>query len=499
MPVSIFRLLAALVCASVIGVSSPAVADAQTDALATRWSAALEKLRGGECDGKTWLAVSEDTSFPKLSSEQRAITYINMGACIGGSRRHEWRVLASKEPDAPPMVWGLLFLEAVDRHDTPDALKNLEADLAAARRTGQAFDVVNDDGVYFLNGRLRTDPAAKMRLLSVLDAAEWKPSDPSQDLSPIWLELSLMLLEQGKTGEAARVAKKVTAAESLLGMRLDNRFASLLKDDPQAFDVEYAAFADLRRLERVHETAENNDNSAYLIIDALRVLGRLDEALEFADRVLKKEKILDENGRDYRNWIEDRRAYVLLQLGRFDEAVTTEQTAATRPERGGANVSQVINLAEMLIDQGRFQQALAVLAKRDKDAGTSAVGKAYIEQDRVCIFNGLGDAAQQDKALAYTAAHVGDNRTARLHALLCANDSAAASRLMVDWLEDPLARERALIQLCTAPSRPLGSYQAVLSQRFDQVRKDPAVVAAVAKVGRTEALKAIGAVWPDFP
>jgi hypothetical protein len=93
-------------------------------------AAALERLQKTGCHGEDWTAVASDNDFSSLPSRDRAITYLNLAACVGGARLHEWRVLASKEPDTPPLAWGLLFLEAVDAHDTAGAFADLEADLA---------------------------------------------------------------------------------------------------------------------------------------------------------------------------------------------------------------------------------------------------------------------------------------------------------------------------------------------------------------------------------
>jgi tetratricopeptide (TPR) repeat protein len=481
-----------------LGVTASAAPSA-TDALAARWTAALQHIDGGKCDGAEWTAISQDPAFPKLASAMRSATFINLAACIGGDRTHEWRALAAKEPDAPPLAFALLFLEAVNRRDTEAALADLEADLRAAKRLGMSFVITNDDGIYYLYRRLDGDLASKRRLLAVLDAGDWTPSDSAQDPSAYWADFSTLLLEAGDPVKAARVAKKVTAADILLGLRLDRRFAGMVKADPAMFDMEYAAYAELQRLQKLYAAAADNDNGAYAVIEALRDLGRDDDAVAFADGVLKKDRIVDDKGLDYRNWIEDRRVYALIGLGRFDEAIAAERLAAGRKERGGPNVSQVINLAEMLIDQGRFQEALDLLGPMDEPGRTSPLGHGFVVQTRVCAFNGLGRSKDQADALAYTAAHVGDNRPARLRALLCANDIPGAARLMVDWLGDPVARRRALVELCTAPARPLGSFQAVLSDRYRKVRADPAVVAAIAKVGHTEALRTVGANWPEFP
>jgi tetratricopeptide (TPR) repeat protein len=474
---------------------SVSAAPSGADALAARWQAALQQVGQGKCDGAEWTAISQDPAFPKLASAMRSATFINLAACVGGDRTHEWRALAAKEPDAPPLAFALLFLEAVDRRDTNEALADLEADLRAAKRLGMSFVITNDDGIYVLRYNLKDDAVSRRRLFRDLDESNWKPSDPVDDPSSFWADYSTMLLDKGEQTTAARVARKVTAPVDLFGMRLDRRFAPLVERDPATFDVDYAAYATLEHLQRAYAEA-SDDNGAYEIIGAMRALGRYEDALAFADQVLKKDRIVDHRGRDYRNWIEDRRARVLFDLGRFDEAIAAERTAASRLERGHANLSQFLNLAKMLVSQGRFREALTTL---EPLMTTDPADTAFLAGVRVCAFNGLGDLKGQREALAFTAAHVSDNRHARLRALICADDTAGAAAFMIGWLNDPLGLQDALVELCTASALPLSSYDAVLSKRFASVRSDPAVVAAVAKLGHTEALTKVGAIWPTYP
>ena len=474
--------------------------EAKEPPLVTQWNAAAERAKDGGCHGEDWAAISRDPGFAALPSAMRAITYINLASCVGGERRHEWRVLATKEPAAPPYAWNLLFLEAVDREDTAEALADLEGDLRAAEVTGEAFTISNDDGVYVLHGNLSGDYSSRRLLLTLLDRANWRPNDPAHSVSDYWAELSAMLIEDGKPKEAERVAHKVTEPADLLGMRLDRRFAAFVSADPSAFDVARAAAAALARLQATYAAAEDDDNGAYEIADALMTLGRFDEAVAFTGEVLKKGRVVDDKGDDYRNWIEDRRAYALLAMGRVEEALTQERIAAARSERGHTNISQIINLAEMLIDEGRFREAREVLAPLgDQPGRASPLGAGFLAQQQVCILGELGDTAGQRDALALAAARAGHNRAARLKALLCANDLAGAADLMVAWLDNPVGRPDALVQLCRAPSRRLGAYAIVLGRRFDAVRRDPKVAAAVAQYGRTEPLGRIGAKFPASP
>lgn len=487
--------------AAVAALALTAPAAAQQDipqSLAKPLQTAMASLREGKCDASDLRATEAHAAFKSLPGAVQALIYIGLVDCVGGARVDEWLKLATAPPDAPAVAWALRFAQDVSEKHDDDALADLEAGVARAKASGDDLGLERDDTVFYLRQRLRHDTPRSLRFLSALDAADWSPHDPSQNPSPIWLDLSLMLMDAGRTDDAERVAGKVNSANALFGMRLDNRFVHLRQVNPAMFDIEFAAFAELERQRKLTATA-TDDNSAYELIDALRTVGRYDEALAYADTVLQKPKIVDDEGNDYRNWIEDRRAYVLLDMGRIDEAIVAERKAAARPERGHANVSQVINLGEMLVGQGQFHEALELLAPLDKPGATSPLGAGFVAGIRVCAYNGLGDAKAEKAALDYTEAHVGDNRHARLRALLCSNDTAGAAALMIAWLQDPIDREDALLELCTAPDRPLGAYDKVLSQRFAMVRKDPAVVAAAAAVGHTERLTTIGARWPSYP
>ena len=455
-------------------------------------------MGAGKCDPEGLRAIAGDPGFKELPSVIKSVTYATLVTCVGGASTEEWLNLATAEPDAPPFVWSLQFVEHVSLSRYDDALADLETAARLSGATGQPLGLERDDAVFHVRQKLQADLPRQRRFLSALDAGRWTPQDMTQNPSSYWLDLSLMLMEAGQEREAARVARKVTKAADLFGMRLDKRFATLVSTDPSLFDIEYAAFAELERQRKLQDQA-TTDNGVYEIIDALRTLGRFDEALALADRTLLKAQIVDSQGKDYRNWIEDRRAYVLLNMGRFDEAIAAERVAATRLESGHANVSQVINLAEMLIGQGKFRDALDLLPPMDKPGLTSPLGAAFVAEIRVCAYNGLGDEKAEREALAITQTHVGDNRPARLRALLCANDIEGASAHMIGWLKDPMHREDALVELSPAPDMPLGPFDAILSKRFATVRRDPAVLAAVAQVGHTERLSRIGGIWPSYP
>lgn len=471
---------------------------AAATALAVKAQGLIDQVAEGVCDKPGLRAVVADPDFRKLPSQVKSVTYIGLVACIGGESTHDWLSSATAEPDAPPYAWTLRFLEDSSKQRYDDALANLDKAIRLSKATGQPVGLDRDISVFYLKYYLRNDPRRQRHFLADLDAMNWAPQDASRNPGSLWRDYSLRLLEVGQDAEAARVADKVTTAVDLFGMKLDKRFAAIVKADPKLFDIDRAAVAELERLQKLYGQAPQGAG-ADQIIEAMRTLGRFDEALTFADKTLTKPELLDDRGYDNRNWIEDRRALVLWDMGRFDEAIAAQRVAASRKEHGRDNVSQVINLADMLIDQGRFLEALEVVEPMSRSGTISPFGAGFVAGIRVCAYNGLSDEKAAQEAFAFVEAHVSDNRKARLSALLCANDTAGAAAHMIAWLSDPMDREEALRELSPAPDRPLAVFAAVLSHRFAKVRDDPAVVAAVARVGRTERLGATGAIWPTYP
>ncbi len=454
-------------------------------------------MQSGKCATATWEAIAADPGLGKLPSSLKSVIYDSLAVCVGGERAVGWAKLATAEKDAPPLAWAMRFVVDVQTGDKVDALLSLDGAVRASKTVDEPLSIFNDDAVFQLRRELKDDGGGLRHLLTDLDEGDWIPKAPSTDASGLWREYSLMLLQDRRTVDAVRVGRKVTLPRELLAMRLDKQFDPIISAHPEAFDVTFAAFATLERQRKIYAAAAD-DSEAYQIIDTLRLLGRLDEALSFADATLAKKDIRDSRGNDYRNWIEDRRAYVLFDLGRFDEGIVAERASAGRKENDQPNVSNAINLAGMLNGAGRHADALAALAPFEEGRETSPYGAMWVAAERACAATGLADAATAAKALSFTQAHVNDNRNARVKALLCANQPAEAAAVYVAWLQNPVERTEALVQLCHFAQASRAPFDAIIGDRFGKLRDDPAVQAAVAKVGRTDTLTLYGSVWIDF-
>jgi tetratricopeptide (TPR) repeat protein len=486
---------AAVLAASVLLAPPTRAADAPGQPLPARVATALRLLASGTCDGPAWNAISADPDLDKLPSNIRASAYSAMAKCVGGPRAHDWVRRATAEPNAPSFAWVERLDVGVRNGDTEDALASLEVMAARAKAAIEPFPSLDLRWIAALDGRLKNDPTRQQRFLAALDDGGWAPARPGEDASFLWRDYAGLLVDQQRITDAQRVTRKIHRPEALLLLRLDKKFDAVTSASPADFDVPNAAAGALQHNQLAYADA-TDQVGAYEIINSLRLLGRLDEALSFADATLAKPEIRDARGHDYRNWIEDRRAYVLYDMGRFDEAIAAERSAAGHKENQAVNVSNAINLAGMLNAVGRHAEALTVLPALD--GPVSGYGAMWVAAERACAANAISNAAETQKALAFTAAHAADNRNARVKALLCVNDVAAAAKVYVLWLRDPQDHAMALLQLCHFAPSARAPFDTIVGDRFEQIRKDPEVQAEVGKVGRTETLALHGAAWIDF-
>ena len=453
---------------------------------------AATALEGGQCQAAEWQAIAAAPGFVDLPSMVKSITDYALAICVGGPNTRTWLEAATAEPEAYPPAWGARAIEELRRDDVDAALASIEAGATASVKAGSELQL-SDQAVSYLVRKTRPRLDQRKRFVLALDRGRWSPEDPAFDPSWLWREAALAFLADGRVAEAQRAAGKVTDPRELFGMTLDKRFDAVVAADPAHFDVPKALQAALERQQAAYAKGAN-DTAAYQIIDDLRVLGRFPEALAVADTTLQKPQIQGSRGEDYRNWIEDRKAYVLMDMGRFDEAVTVERTAAGKPEYATKNVSQAINLAGMLDGAGRPAEALASLAEVGK---ASDYGLMWASAERVCANAALGRREALKRDLQFTSEHEKDNRGARLKAALCVDDAPAATQVVVDWLGDPEDRTTILVDLSVSRRAAVPTFDRVIQARFDKVRGSEEVRRAVAEVGRTADLPLYTGAWSD--
>lgn len=447
------------------------------------------------CDLAESRSIISDPQFAKENGALRSLALANLAYCGDPDAKSVLR-RATSDDGAAPLAWNARFLMALRTGDREEALQTLED--AASRKLLNAFSTTSDEVMFSFSQALKTDPTNERRFLVALDQLMWAPPSHFEAADGFWIRLADIYLAEGKPGDAKRVWSNTSTPYAASLLRLANRYEPIRAAINLAPDPVETAKQRLAVDQFFLSQSPRSGLGLTVVSHDLRLLGRADEALKLLDDALAKPGPLMNGRLEYRNWVLNERSSVLYDLGRFDETIQVLRDASVLAERGGANVSQVINLSERLNDLGRSQEALDTLEVLKAADFTSPFWRMYVEANKACAYNALGQSARAAQSLAFTAAHAKDNAQARVQALLCMGDLDAVAAIYIGRLADPALAPGTLIQLSYVRQAARGPGEIELSRRMDLVRGRADVQAAVAKVGHTETFDLIASAMEGY-
>ncbi len=346
---------------------------------------------------------------------------------------------------------------------------------------------------------------AARRVLNVLEEVGYRSPEPGMRDDSLWANFARLLADSGEMDHARSLLERIGDSKVLLEVKLDGRFAAMVAADPTKFDIKASAERELVADQAT--MAAHQDLLALVVAVAtdLRALERYDQALTLLQSALDraagapKGKPAFSDQDEQLNWIQDAKSLDLLDLGRGDDALAVERQAASSEEQGDANVSQTINLAGLLESEGRPADALVDLKDFEQSRSASDYGAMWVRATRGCADAQLGRASDLATELGFVAEHRKDNPSARLRALICANDLDAAAAEFITQLTDPAERASALVNLShfDPPNHPT-PIDAAFRARLEQIAARPDVTAAVAKVGHVERVRLNGGAFTDL-
>ena len=491
-----------LVCA-LVGLALPAGVRADVgnrSPLDIEFDALSSAIARGDCGEGLGEArrITERGAFKGFPEQSRGAIWTFAAVCADRKGLYDEALVdarnASEVPGATWGVWAFRLRAATKAKQLEDGPAAVEALAKASPATLDALPVsvfwqFKHDAV--AAGR----PELAMRIYAALEAANYAPADVSQGgADAIWLDDAGMAADAGDARHAGALIARLASTGALVHAKLDGRFAAIVAADPARFDLRAAA---LRQLERDRaDMLTRPDRLAEVMAVASDLIGleRFDEALALdqaaLDRIAKAAKgepaFSDQEGR--LAWLYESKADALTGLGRFDEALAAMRAAArTPPATGGLNVSQMLNLADLLGTLGRPAEALATLQPLGAPGAATDYGMAWVRAERVCADDQLGQANQAAADVAWLAAHRADYTGARLRALFCAGSADDVAAEFIGELKDPDQRDAALVRLSEfdppAATTPVWAAELAL---LAAVRDRPDVRAAVAAVGHTE-------------
>jgi hypothetical protein len=461
--------------------SSQQLTDAMNLAAAHDWPKAQAAFRG----------LIEAKSFRALSSHDQfqALWFGSVVAIYHGDKQLGYRYLlrAVAMPEAGFEQWSTLLGTAAELRDKTNTARSLTT---LARQWPDQAAKIDADFISQVVSEARQSPhAVSLPLLQALYGAHWKLR---WDIEPsaAWRDLTLLLLEKNLTAEAIDVSSHVTDPYVLIVMRADRRFDAVVAANAERFDINAAAVRELHEFETASEASPRSLELRVRILAALEQQQHYGAMLAASDSVLLEirstnypEKSYEDYNEQYSKFLEFR-AVALEMLGRWDEGVEELLAGSRLRENRQANVSQVIELANLYCELGRPAEAIPILDK----AGANISGYGAMQKESVRLWAALqlGDNKQSALSLKFLSEHRSDAPGTYFDALIIANKPAEAERFMLARLRDTDLRQEALgeVQMYALPPLP------PLAMAFETARRSvidrDSVQAQIRKVGRVE-------------
>lgn len=398
-------------------------------------------------------------------------------------------------PAATDRLWLMrLRLELADQ----DFRAAVATAAAMSNGRGKALNAVPIEWFGSLQQVLRDRklPKERERLLSVLANPAYTPDEVGRSTDGFRSEYAKLLMATGDTKRAAEVVGTIESSALIVQLSLDSRFKAMI---PADFDERQRAEAELAK---ALTQRRSHPELLVLLLNAsssLRALGRPEEAvallLSAKERPGSLEAFKDVDR--FRNWWWDSLARSYSLLGDYEHMAEAYHQGALLKEFGGANVSQVINLAAAQVDYGRPRDALATIAEfKLAERSTSAYGAMQMRFARGCASALAGDLKQARDDQSYIRGHEKDDPVTAGAMMLCVDDMDAAVALFVRLLDDPERRAAILLQLSDFDPPVHDVPESLLNKRFKILSARPEMKAAIARAGGTRRIRLqVQSIW----
>ena len=339
------------------------------------------------------------------------------------------------------------------------------------------------------NGR-RFDDTQKLR--AALFEAGYQGSPAGETADYLFRDLVNGYLKREDLVNAIRVSSAITTVDVLVAMLVDARYQELWPSIETAMGGGFAKAAQRQRQrysEIVKELPEDGQ-AVNMLVESLRLTGEAGEAATAGAKLLDDPVALGRDPEAY-FWVLVKTAAADVESGNADKGLKRlAELASFRLDDYPDLVNHHLNRAALLLDQGRFDEAVAA-AKLADSRYLSRYGKLWIKTFETCALAQTADKKDPTLAAALDALKdgSGDNPSGYALALLCANRMNEAEAWYVrrlgkeEWREVAL---RALQQYRQGSNE--GEYYAALQQRLDLIRRRSAIKKAIARVGRQLAI-----------
>jgi tetratricopeptide (TPR) repeat protein len=298
-----------------------------------------------------------------------------------------------------------------------------------------------------------------------------------------------LLVKRGDFARASRFLPSVKDPVALETLLIQKRYAPLW---PKAEEMAGPHLAKVRAeavaaAKRAYDAAPDDHEALASYVDALRHAGRLSDAIALRAKVPATSDGMS-SADEQMGWVVNNLAYAFYEAGRKGEGDSLLALLNDAPmAEDGWRISMLINRLELLVQDGQFDKALPLIEPTAKAKG-SPYADQLVRRLRYCTMTRLGRTVEAGKYKAEMLAHAADAPGPTIDALLCGGDVAGAEKIALSALANPdtdkrLAFEEDFVRQLQ-PVMLTADDPSVWQGRWAELRKQPAIAAAFARLGR---------------
>lgn len=385
-----------------------------------------------------------------------------------------------------------------------EASRAAEVALRMLERHPEAVESINHEWISSFSQHLRrSDMEAQSDsiVVGIARAAHEMQPDNLEDFGWIFRSAVQVLSRSGDTSEARRYLPHLTnprvIAELMASRDTEAVWNALEQEAGADLSTAIAAYVSSTR----DAAAEAPDDFQALTqhLQALRMAGRLEEAVRFGEPFARNWPQIEAVGRDA-YWFVNEYAYVLSDAGRAEEAhELMMRLVEIDVSQNGQLVSMAINRAALLMHWEKFEAALAAAGEIEAlgDGYASDYGWMWVYNVKACSLHRLNRAAEAEAVLRDSIVPLAEaNPAAHTKTMLCLDEQERAAKIIIERLRDEEDRQSAVFSFIEVANRKsVPPFLAELQRRASRVRSRPEVQSEFAEVGRALSMNGAGTYW----
>lgn len=300
-----------------------------------------------------------------------------------------------------------------------------------------------------------------------------------------------ILVARGDTAGAHDLLRYIDDPRTVEDMLIQKRLQSIwpMLEERAGARLEKVRATSARAAEAAYEANPNSSEKLHELVNALRHAGRYADAIALRSKLPAAREAMAEAD-EHMGWAVNNIALALHEskrAGEADRLFALLNEAPMKTGEGRWRVSMIINRIELLVADGKFDQAQTLMQATEASAAKD--GNPYAQQLvrrlKFCTLSGLGRKDEAAKIFPQMMAHAKDALHATVDGLICAGELDKAEQLLLEALrgEDSDDFQRQFVRSLQA--RPLTSDDpSIWHDRWAALRQRPAIAAEFNRLGR---------------